>query len=121
MLLTGPCQLLMVGFQIIMLMNGPELLMSNKDQGLYQLKGESQWVLFTRVSNQVDSNFGGSKVKFILIWPLSLVQKGPPRYSEESVLQLERELVQARLKEAESQCALKEMQDKILDMEKVGD
>ncbi|KAM9358126.1 ecotropic viral integration site 5 protein homolog isoform 1-T1 [Symphorus nematophorus] len=31
---------------------------------------------------------------------------------------LERELVQARLKEAESQCALKEMQDKILDMEK---
>ncbi|XP_037625311.1 EVI5-like protein isoform X2 [Sebastes umbrosus] len=43
--------------------------------------------------------------------------KGAPRYSEESVLQLERELVQARLKEAESQCALKEMQDKILDME----
>lgn len=36
------------------------------------------------------------------------------------MLQLERELVQARLKEAESQCALKEMQDKILDMEKVG-
>ncbi|XP_041646802.1 ecotropic viral integration site 5 protein homolog isoform X3 [Cheilinus undulatus] len=47
-----------------------------------------------------------------------LIQKGAPRYSEESVLQLERELVQARLKEAESQCALKEMQDKILDMEK---
>ncbi|XP_026160396.1 ecotropic viral integration site 5 protein isoform X2 [Mastacembelus armatus] len=44
--------------------------------------------------------------------------KGAPRYSEESVLQLERELVQARLKEAESQCALKEMQDKVLDMEK---
>jgi len=36
------------------------------------------------------------------------------------VLQLERELVQARLKEAESQCALKEMQDKILDMERVN-
>uniref|UniRef100_A0A3Q2ZMB9 Ecotropic viral integration site 5b n=1 Tax=Kryptolebias marmoratus TaxID=37003 RepID=A0A3Q2ZMB9_KRYMA len=47
-----------------------------------------------------------------------LIQKGPPRFSEESVLQLERELVQARLKEAESQCALKEMQDKILDIEK---
>ncbi|XP_068174826.1 ecotropic viral integration site 5 protein homolog isoform X3 [Antennarius striatus] len=47
-----------------------------------------------------------------------LIQKAAPRYSEESVLQLERELVQARLKEAESQCALKEMQDKILDMEK---
>ncbi|XP_011612775.1 ecotropic viral integration site 5 protein homolog isoform X3 [Takifugu rubripes] len=47
-----------------------------------------------------------------------LIQKGPPRYSEESVLQLEKELVQARLKEAESQCALKEMQDKILDIEK---
>ncbi|TRY89295.1 hypothetical protein DNTS_003464 [Danionella cerebrum] len=43
--------------------------------------------------------------------------KGNPRYSEEFILQLERELVQARLKEAESQCALKEMQDKILDME----
>uniref|UniRef100_A0A8C6LC67 Ecotropic viral integration site 5b n=1 Tax=Nothobranchius furzeri TaxID=105023 RepID=A0A8C6LC67_NOTFU len=47
-----------------------------------------------------------------------LIQKGPLRFSEESVLQLEQELVQARLKEAESQCALKEMQDKILDMEK---
>ncbi|RXM27838.1 Ecotropic viral integration site 5 protein-like [Acipenser ruthenus] len=41
-----------------------------------------------------------------------------PRYTEDFVLQLEQELVQARLKEAESQCALKEMQDKILDMEK---
>ncbi|XP_062853316.1 EVI5-like protein isoform X2 [Trichomycterus rosablanca] len=41
-----------------------------------------------------------------------------PRYSEETILQLEKELVQARLKEAESHCALKEMQDKILDMEK---
>ncbi|XP_016346808.1 ecotropic viral integration site 5 protein homolog isoform X3 [Sinocyclocheilus anshuiensis] len=47
-----------------------------------------------------------------------LIQKGNPRYSEEFILQLERELVQARLQEAESQCALKEMQDKILDMEK---
>ncbi|XP_077463346.1 ecotropic viral integration site 5 protein homolog isoform X1 [Stigmatopora argus] len=44
--------------------------------------------------------------------------KGALRCSEEAVLQLEREMVQARLKEAESQCALKEMQDKILDMEK---
>uniref|UniRef100_A0A8D3D5H7 Ecotropic viral integration site 5 n=1 Tax=Scophthalmus maximus TaxID=52904 RepID=A0A8D3D5H7_SCOMX len=44
--------------------------------------------------------------------------KGPPRYSEDSVLQLEQELVQARLNEAESQCALKEMQDKVLDIEK---
>ncbi|XP_047670101.1 EVI5-like protein isoform X2 [Tachysurus fulvidraco] len=43
--------------------------------------------------------------------------KGNRRYSEESILQLERELVQARLKEAESQCALKEMQDKILEIE----
>ncbi|XP_034036614.1 ecotropic viral integration site 5 protein homolog isoform X2 [Thalassophryne amazonica] len=47
-----------------------------------------------------------------------LIQKGTSRCSEESVLQLERELVHARLKEAESQCALKEMQDKILEMEK---
>lgn len=40
------------------------------------------------------------------------------RYSEDFVLQLETELVQARLKEAESHCAMKEMQDKILDIEK---
>ncbi|KAK2889188.1 hypothetical protein Q8A67_014563 [Cirrhinus molitorella] len=48
----------------------------------------------------------------------TLEKKANPRYTEEFILQLERELVQARLKEAESQCALKEMQDKILDMEK---
>uniref|UniRef100_A0A8C6SGI4 Ecotropic viral integration site 5b n=1 Tax=Neogobius melanostomus TaxID=47308 RepID=A0A8C6SGI4_9GOBI len=48
----------------------------------------------------------------------TLEKKGVPRYSEETMLQLEKELVQARLKEAESQCALKEMQDKILDIEK---
>ncbi|XP_069593671.1 ecotropic viral integration site 5 protein homolog isoform X2 [Ranitomeya imitator] len=41
-----------------------------------------------------------------------------PRYSEEFVLQLEKELVQARLMEAESHCAMKEMQDKILEIEK---
>ncbi|KAJ8270909.1 hypothetical protein GJAV_G00120630 [Gymnothorax javanicus] len=41
-----------------------------------------------------------------------------PRYSEETVLLLERELVQARLKEAESQSALQDMQEKILSMEK---
>uniref|UniRef100_A0A803V3B0 Ecotropic viral integration site 5 n=1 Tax=Ficedula albicollis TaxID=59894 RepID=A0A803V3B0_FICAL len=40
------------------------------------------------------------------------------RYSEDFVLQLEKELVQARLSEAESRCALKEMQDKVLEMEK---
>ncbi|XP_003340135.2 ecotropic viral integration site 5 protein homolog isoform X6 [Monodelphis domestica] len=40
------------------------------------------------------------------------------RYSEKFVLQLEEELVQARLNEAESQCALKEMQEKVLDIEK---
>ncbi|XP_012516470.1 PREDICTED: ecotropic viral integration site 5 protein homolog [Propithecus coquereli] len=39
-------------------------------------------------------------------------------YSEDFVLQLEKELVEARLSEAESQCALKEMQDKVLDIEK---
>ncbi|NWI97560.1 EVI5 protein, partial [Pitta sordida] len=40
------------------------------------------------------------------------------RYSEDFVLQLEKELVQARLSEAESHCAMKEMQDKVLEMEK---
>ncbi|KAM5147919.1 ecotropic viral integration site 5 protein homolog isoform 3-T3 [Mantella aurantiaca] len=44
--------------------------------------------------------------------------KCSPRYSEEFVLQLEKELVHARLKEAESHCAMKEMQDKILEIEK---
>nr|XP_015859825.1 ecotropic viral integration site 5 protein homolog isoform X3 [Peromyscus maniculatus bairdii] len=39
-------------------------------------------------------------------------------YNEDFVLQLEKELVQARLSEAESQCALKEMQDKVLEIEK---
>ncbi|KAM9478818.1 ecotropic viral integration site 5 protein homolog isoform 4-T4 [Salvelinus alpinus] len=48
----------------------------------------------------------------------TLEKKSIPCFTEESILQLERELVQARLKEAESQCALKEMQDKILDIEK---
>ncbi|XP_051752359.1 ecotropic viral integration site 5 protein homolog isoform X3 [Ctenopharyngodon idella] len=48
----------------------------------------------------------------------TLEKKANPRYTEEFILQLEKELVQARLKDAESQCALKEMQDKILDMEK---
>ncbi|KAH0618417.1 hypothetical protein JD844_017595 [Phrynosoma platyrhinos] len=42
------------------------------------------------------------------------------RYSEDFVLQLEKELVQARLSEAESHCALKEMQDKVLEMEKAS-
>uniref|UniRef100_A0A3Q2QKA6 Ecotropic viral integration site 5 n=1 Tax=Fundulus heteroclitus TaxID=8078 RepID=A0A3Q2QKA6_FUNHE len=46
------------------------------------------------------------------------LQQQQQQQPHESVLQLEKELVQARLKEAESQCALKEMQDKILDMEK---
>ncbi|XP_040264590.1 ecotropic viral integration site 5 protein homolog isoform X4 [Bufo bufo] len=44
--------------------------------------------------------------------------KCSPRYSEEFVLQLEKELVQARLKEAESHCAMKDMQDKMLEIEK---
>ncbi|XP_063284466.1 ecotropic viral integration site 5 protein homolog isoform X2 [Pelobates fuscus] len=46
------------------------------------------------------------------------LHKCNPRYSEEFVLQLEKELVQARLKEAESHCAMKEMQDKMLEMDK---
>uniref|UniRef100_A0A673AER4 Rab-GAP TBC domain-containing protein n=1 Tax=Sphaeramia orbicularis TaxID=375764 RepID=A0A673AER4_9TELE len=49
---------------------------------------------------------------------ISQLQQQQQQPQAESVLQLERELVQARLKEAESQCALKEMQDKILEMEK---
>ncbi|XP_064311572.1 ecotropic viral integration site 5 protein homolog isoform X4 [Phalacrocorax carbo] len=47
-----------------------------------------------------------------------LKHKCSSRYSEDFVLQLEKELVQARLSEAESHCALKEMQDKVLEMEK---
>ncbi|KAG9341510.1 hypothetical protein JZ751_019015 [Albula glossodonta] len=48
----------------------------------------------------------------------SLPQKVNLRYTEDFILQLERELVQARLKEAESQCAMKDLQDKVLEMEK---
>uniref|UniRef100_A0A8C0KLH9 Ecotropic viral integration site 5 n=1 Tax=Canis lupus dingo TaxID=286419 RepID=A0A8C0KLH9_CANLU len=47
-----------------------------------------------------------------------LEHKCNSNYNEDFVLQLEKELVQARLSEAESQCALKEMQDKVLDIEK---
>ncbi|XP_051481287.1 ecotropic viral integration site 5 protein homolog isoform X1 [Apus apus] len=52
------------------------------------------------------------------IWNKCSAHKCSTRYSEDFVLQLEKELVQARLSEAESHCALKEMQDKVLEMEK---
>ncbi|XP_070595643.1 EVI5-like protein isoform X1 [Erythrolamprus reginae] len=45
-------------------------------------------------------------------------QQGNPRYSEEFVSHLEMELEQSRLRESETLGALKEMQDKVLDMEK---
>ncbi|XP_028573160.2 EVI5-like protein isoform X2 [Podarcis muralis] len=45
-------------------------------------------------------------------------QQGNPRYSEEFVSHLETELEQSRLQESETLSALKEMQDKVLDMEK---
>uniref|UniRef100_A0A8C6XE10 Ecotropic viral integration site 5 like n=1 Tax=Naja naja TaxID=35670 RepID=A0A8C6XE10_NAJNA len=45
-------------------------------------------------------------------------QQGNPRYSEEFVSHLETELEQSRLRESETLSALKEMQDKVLDMEK---
>uniref|UniRef100_A0A8C3TS82 Ecotropic viral integration site 5 n=1 Tax=Catharus ustulatus TaxID=91951 RepID=A0A8C3TS82_CATUS len=49
---------------------------------------------------------------------VEIKHKCSSRYTEDFVLQLEKELVQARLSEAESHCALKEMQDKVLEMEK---
>uniref|UniRef100_A0A2K6EUH8 Ecotropic viral integration site 5 n=1 Tax=Propithecus coquereli TaxID=379532 RepID=A0A2K6EUH8_PROCO len=49
---------------------------------------------------------------------VEIKHKCSSNYSEDFVLQLEKELVEARLSEAESQCALKEMQDKVLDIEK---
>lgn len=45
--------------------------------------------------------------------------QGNPRFSEEFVTHLETELEQSRLRESETLSALKEMQDKVLDMEKV--
>lgn len=45
--------------------------------------------------------------------------QGNPRFSEEFVNHLETELEQSRLRESETLSALKEMQDKVLDMEKV--
>uniref|UniRef100_A0A8B9RPF1 Ecotropic viral integration site 5 like n=1 Tax=Accipiter nisus TaxID=211598 RepID=A0A8B9RPF1_9AVES len=44
--------------------------------------------------------------------------QGNPRFSEEFVTHLETELEQSRLRESETLSALKEMQDKVLDMEK---
>lgn len=55
----------------------------------------------------------------ISVYVCNLQHKCSSSYNEDFVLQLEKELVQARLREAEAQCALKEMQDKVLDMEKV--
>ncbi|XP_075855968.1 ecotropic viral integration site 5 protein homolog isoform X6 [Microcebus murinus] len=49
---------------------------------------------------------------------VEIKHKCSSNYNEDFVLQLEKELVEARLSEAESQCALKEMQDKVLDIEK---
>ncbi|XP_015275314.1 PREDICTED: EVI5-like protein isoform X2 [Gekko japonicus] len=45
-------------------------------------------------------------------------QQSNPRFSEEFVNHLETELEQSRLRESETLSALKEMQDKVLDMEK---
>ncbi|KAM9115114.1 EVI5-like protein isoform 1-T2 [Pangshura tecta] len=45
-------------------------------------------------------------------------QQGNPRFTEEFVNHLETELEQSRLRETETLGALKEMQDKVLDMEK---
>ncbi|XP_063148575.1 EVI5-like protein isoform X2 [Candoia aspera] len=45
-------------------------------------------------------------------------QQGNPRFSEEFVSHLETELEQSRLRESETLSALKEMQDKVLEMEK---
>ncbi|XP_063154331.1 ecotropic viral integration site 5 protein homolog isoform X3 [Candoia aspera] len=44
--------------------------------------------------------------------------KSSSHHSDDFVLQLQRELIEAKLNEAESHSALKEMQDKILEMEK---
>lgn len=43
----------------------------------------------------------------------------PPQYTEQFVSGLQTELEQSRLREAELLGALKEMQDKVLDLEKV--
>ncbi|XP_050179224.1 EVI5-like protein, partial [Myiozetetes cayanensis] len=45
-------------------------------------------------------------------------QQGNPRFSEEFVTHLQTELERSRLRESETLGALKEMQDKVLDMEK---
>ncbi|XP_034293129.1 ecotropic viral integration site 5 protein homolog isoform X3 [Pantherophis guttatus] len=44
--------------------------------------------------------------------------KSSSHHSEDFVLQLQRELIEAKLSEAESHSALKEMQDKVIEMEK---
>uniref|UniRef100_A0A8C7H9A9 Ecotropic viral integration site 5 n=1 Tax=Oncorhynchus kisutch TaxID=8019 RepID=A0A8C7H9A9_ONCKI len=79
-----------------------------------KLEKEYTTIKTKEMEEQVEIKVSGEAVGYVF----SLKHKGIPCYTEESILQLERELVQARLKEAESQCALKEMQDKILDIEK---
>uniref|UniRef100_A0A4W5P5A1 Ecotropic viral integration site 5 n=1 Tax=Hucho hucho TaxID=62062 RepID=A0A4W5P5A1_9TELE len=78
-----------------------------------KLEKEYTTIKTKEMEEQVEIKVSGGAVGYVFS-----LAKGIPRYTEESILQLERELVQARLKEAESQCALKEMQDKILDIEK---
>lgn len=50
---------------------------------------------------------------------LSICPQGNPRLTEDFVAHLETELEQSRLREMETLGALREMQDKVLDMEKV--
>uniref|UniRef100_A0A8D0F8K1 Ecotropic viral integration site 5 n=1 Tax=Strix occidentalis caurina TaxID=311401 RepID=A0A8D0F8K1_STROC len=71
-----------------------------------------------QASYQVKYNAKKMKNYCLFIFKTSYSHKCSSRYSEDFVLQLEKELVQARLSEAESHCALKEMQDKVLEMEK---
>uniref|UniRef100_A0A8C8I0V5 Rab-GAP TBC domain-containing protein n=1 Tax=Oncorhynchus tshawytscha TaxID=74940 RepID=A0A8C8I0V5_ONCTS len=90
-----------------------------------KLEKEYTTIKTKEMEEQVEIKVSGGAVGYIFSLavvqslPYSLLALSPSScFLPESILQLERELVQARLKEAESQCALKEMQDKILDIEK---
>lgn len=79
-----------------------------------------QEVLFNvmKAYSLVDREVGYCQGSAFIVGLLLMQHKCSSNYNEDFVLQLEKELVQARLSEAESQCALKEMQDKVLDIEK---
>uniref|UniRef100_A0A669QZL3 Ecotropic viral integration site 5 n=1 Tax=Phasianus colchicus TaxID=9054 RepID=A0A669QZL3_PHACC len=91
--------------------SGPDKLIQASYQVKYNAKKMKNFELFPFQRLRTENRLLKQRIE-------TLEKVSNSRYSEDFVLQLEKELVQARLSEAESHCALKEMQDKVLEMEK---